>query len=68
MVWGGVRNLVLLPYSPPDISSLMAISPEHWFLAHIVFGATLGLSPKLARLIHRVENQKIDEIEIKAAA
>lgn len=66
IVWGGMRNGLLLLYSNTDVSSLLDSSPEHWFLAHLVFGATLGLTPILARAFRRSEDVKA-ELEAQEA-
>lgn len=58
IVWGATRNVMLLPNTDGDLGAALAISPEKWFLAHVVFGATLGLTPVVAQWFYRGEAEE----------
>jgi hypothetical protein len=62
-------NQVFLLDSRPDVGLMMSVTPEKWFLAHIVFGASLGLTPVLARLFDREAEEEFErEEDLQAAA
>ncbi len=61
IVWGAARNLVLLPYGHPTGSSPLDTSPEIWFLGHVIYGASLGLTPVIAKWFYRGEEWEEEE-------
>lgn len=60
ILWGAVRNLFLLFYSHPRLTAILSASPEQWFLAHLAFGAALGLTPILARKFRSREDLRAE--------
>jgi hypothetical protein len=68
IVWSAATELMVLFDRIPDFGVVLSITPEKWLLAHIVFGASLGLTPIFAKFFYRGEVREEEEVQRGLAA
>jgi uncharacterized membrane protein YagU involved in acid resistance len=53
-----VMDLVVMPYMDPTMAARIALMPMAYFVAHLLFGIGLGLTPLFIRMLGRKRDER----------